>query len=93
MRVLTVLLLFSSVVAAQEGAKAPKGPADVEIGDPGVAIKDAAIAKRRVAQFREKMKAAADDAAGLGSAEVWRRLGTIHHITTVVEELGALPWP
>lgn len=39
------------------------------------------------------MKAAADGAAGLGSAEVWRRLGTIHHITTVVEELGALPWP
>lgn len=39
------------------------------------------------------MKAAADGASGLGSAEVWRRLGTIHHITTVVEELGVLPWP
>lgn len=64
MRVLTVLFLFASVVAAQEGAKdkAP-GPADVEIGDPGVAIKDPAVAKQRVAQFRGKLKAAADDAA------------------------------
>jgi hypothetical protein len=39
------------------------------------------------------MKAAADGAGRLGSAEVWRKLGTIHHITTVVEELVALPWP
>lgn len=38
-------------------------------------------------------KAAADGAVGLGSAEVWRRLGTIHHITMVVKELEALPWP
>ena len=38
------------------------------------------------------IKAAADGAKGLGSLEVWRRLGTIHHITTVVEELGSLPW-
>lgn len=41
----------------------------------------------------KSMKAAADGAPRLGSAEVWRRLGTIHHITTTVEELGALPWP
>ena len=39
------------------------------------------------------MKASADGASGLGSAEVWRRLGTIHHITTAVEQLGLLPWP
>jgi hypothetical protein len=39
------------------------------------------------------IKAAADGASGFGSAEAWRRLGTIHHITTVVQELGALPWP
>ncbi len=39
------------------------------------------------------VKASADDAPGLGSAEAWRRLGTIHHITTVVQELAALPWP
>jgi hypothetical protein len=30
---------------------------------------------------------------GYGSAEVWRRLGTVHHITKVVEDLDALPWP
>lgn len=39
------------------------------------------------------MKAAADGSDGLGSAEVWRRLGTIHHITTVVEDIESLPWP
>jgi len=38
-------------------------------------------------------KAAADGASGLGSAEVWRRLGTIHHVTTAVEALASLPWP
>lgn len=37
------------------------------------------------------MKAAADGAEGLGSAEAWRRLGTIHHITTVMEDLASLP--
>lgn len=41
----------------------------------------------------DSMMAAADGAPGLGSAEAWRRLGTVHHITTVVEQLGALPWP
>lgn len=39
------------------------------------------------------MKAAADGTPGLGSAEVWRRLGTIHHITRVVQDLSALPEP
>lgn len=38
------------------------------------------------------MKRAAVDTKGLGSLEVWRRLGTIHHITTVVESLWKLPW-
>lgn len=37
------------------------------------------------------MKDAADGMPKLGSPEVWRRLGTVHHITTVVEELDALP--
>ncbi len=37
--------------------------------------------------------AAADGWGGYGSAEVWRRLGTIHHITHVMEDLDALPWP
>ncbi|MBI2571910.1 MAG: hypothetical protein HYV63_33280 [Candidatus Schekmanbacteria bacterium] len=39
------------------------------------------------------MKAAADLAGGFGSAEAWRRLGTIHHISMVTEGLAALPWP
>ena len=39
------------------------------------------------------IKAAADGADKLGSAEVWRRLGTVHHITMVMDGLGGLPWP
>lgn len=38
------------------------------------------------------MKAAADGASRFGSAEVWRRLGTIHHISMVMQGLGSLPW-
>ena len=38
-------------------------------------------------------KRAADGDGGFGSAEVWRRLGTIHHITTVIEGLARLSWP
>jgi len=37
------------------------------------------------------IRAAADGAPGFGSAEVWRRLGTTHHISTVVEQLRTLP--
>lgn len=36
------------------------------------------------------MKAAADGAIGFGSAEVWRRLGTIHHICQTLDGLDAL---
>ncbi len=39
------------------------------------------------------VKASADGADGLGSLEAWRRLGTVHHITSVVRDLEALPWP
>lgn len=39
------------------------------------------------------MKSAADGAPGLGSAEAWRKLGTVHHISTVMQGLGSLPWP
>jgi len=39
------------------------------------------------------IKEAANGTPGLGSAEVWRRLGTIHHITRVVEDLAALGEP
>jgi hypothetical protein len=37
------------------------------------------------------MKAAADQEPRFGSAEIWRKLGTIHHITTVVNALSDLP--
>jgi len=37
------------------------------------------------------MKASADGAPKLGSPEAWRRLGTIHHLTTVVNQLISLP--
>lgn len=40
----------------------------------------------------ELMKNAADGAPKLGSAEAWRKLGTIHHMTTVMDGLAALPW-
>jgi hypothetical protein len=36
------------------------------------------------------MKDAADGAPNLGSAEAWRKLGTIHHMTTVMDELAVL---
>lgn len=39
------------------------------------------------------VKDSADSLPRLGSAEVWRRIGTIHHITTVVQnDLASLPW-
>lgn len=37
------------------------------------------------------MKEAADGKPGYGSAEAWRRLGTIHHVTRVVQDLDSLP--
>lgn len=37
------------------------------------------------------IKAAADGLGGFGSAEAWRRIGTVHHITQVVEALNTLP--
>jgi Beta protein len=36
------------------------------------------------------MMACANGGSGYGSAEAWRRLGTVHHITKVVEDLDAL---
>jgi hypothetical protein len=39
------------------------------------------------------MMECADGRSGYGSQEAWRRLGTIHHITKVVEDLDALSWP
>lgn len=37
------------------------------------------------------IKSAADGGTGFGSAEVWRRLGTVHHITDVTQALSSLP--
>lgn len=37
------------------------------------------------------IKAAADGQPGLGSAEVWRRIGTVHHISEVTRSLRSLP--
>ena len=37
------------------------------------------------------IKAAADDQPKLGSPEVWRRIGTIHHISEVTRTLRSLP--
>jgi len=39
------------------------------------------------------MKAAADGEPGFGSAEAWRQLGTIHHVSVVTKALQSLPWP
>ena len=39
------------------------------------------------------IKAAADGQPCLGSAEVWRRIGTVHHITQVSEALRSLHGP
>jgi hypothetical protein len=41
----------------------------------------------------ESIEAAAGGAGRFGSAGAWRRLGTIHHIKSVVDGLDALPWP
>ncbi len=40
-----------------------------------------------------EIAASACGAAGFGSPAVWRRIGTVHHITVVAESLAALPWP
>ncbi|MBI3774201.1 MAG: beta family protein [Gammaproteobacteria bacterium] len=39
------------------------------------------------------IKDAADGVPKLGSAEAWRRLGTIHHMASVMDGLEALSWP
>lgn len=39
----------------------------------------------------QSMKKAADGTERYGTPEAWRRLGTIHHITRVVQDLGSLP--
>ncbi len=40
-----------------------------------------------------QMADAANGTPKLGTAEIWRRLGTIHHITRAVETIAGLTWP
>jgi hypothetical protein len=39
------------------------------------------------------IEAAAKGAPGLGGLGVWRRIGTTHHVATVLKDLSALHWP
>lgn len=39
------------------------------------------------------MNEAADGAPRLGSPEIWRRLGTIHHVSMIMQGLASLSWP
>lgn len=41
----------------------------------------------------EKINDAAHGAPKLGSPEAWRRIGSIHHISTVLQDLASLRWP
>ena len=41
----------------------------------------------------EAMRKAADGAPGYGATEVWRHLGTIHHMSVVMQKLSSLAWP
>jgi hypothetical protein len=41
----------------------------------------------------KQMLDAANGEPGLGTPIVWRKLGTIHHITRAVEMISDLPWP
>lgn len=40
-----------------------------------------------------QIDAVAKGAPKLGSLGVWRRIGTTHHVVTVLKDLGALHWP
>jgi len=41
----------------------------------------------------QQIKAAADGASGYGSAAAWRKLGTVHHLSAVMQGIGNLAWP
>jgi Beta protein len=41
----------------------------------------------------ESITNAAQGAPRLGSLEAWRRIGFIHHLTTVLQDLASLRWP
>ena len=70
-----VALLVLAAVSLAEDKKEPT-PGEIEIEDAGATIEDTAVAKREVARFQEKMKAAADDAERVA---LLRRLGGWNH--------------
>lgn len=74
-RGLLALLVLAAVSLAEEDKKKPT-PGEIEIEDPGATIEDTAVAKREVARFLEKMKAAADDAERIA---LLARLGGWNH--------------
>lgn len=70
------LLLLAALPVAGDGDKKKPTPGEIEIEDPGGVIEDAAVAKREVERFSEKMKAARDDAERVALLE---RLGGWNH--------------
>ena len=61
-RGLLAFLLVAAVAGAGDKDEKKRTPGEIEIGDPGATIEDTAVAKREIARFSEKMKAATDDA-------------------------------
>ena len=70
------LVVLAVLASAQDKKPKPKTPGEIEIEDAGATIEDAAVAKREVARFDEKMKAAADDAERVA---LLTRLGGWNH--------------
>ncbi|MHC4970879.1 MAG: hypothetical protein ACYTG3_00955 [Planctomycetota bacterium] len=75
-RCLLALVVLAGLSAAQDKETQPKTAGEIEIEDAGATIEDAAVAKREVARFGEKMKAAADDAERVA---LLTRLGGWNH--------------
>ncbi|MHC4549040.1 MAG: hypothetical protein ACYTEZ_09690 [Planctomycetota bacterium] len=78
MRAVAVLLLLPVLAWAEDAGKKQKKrtPGEIAIEDPGTTIEDPAVAKREVARFLDKMKAAADDAERV---RLLTRLGAWDH--------------
>jgi len=78
MRGLLALLLLVAVSGAgdKDDPRKKASPGEIEIEDPGATIEDTAVAKREIARFQEKMKAATDDAARIA---LLTRLGGWNH--------------
>ncbi|MHC4136487.1 MAG: hypothetical protein ACYTDU_00580 [Planctomycetota bacterium] len=75
-RGLLAFLLLAAVSGAGDKDKKKPTSGEIEIEDPGATIEDAAVAKREVARFEEKMKAAAGDAERVA---LLTRLGGWNH--------------